>query len=124
MAIVRQKLDPSKPPKLSAETLARLDAMTPEEIERNAQNDPDNPPSTEEELERGRAGRFVRQLREKLALSQTEFAGAFGLNVARLRDWEQGRTLPDTFAMSFLRVIDREPKAVQRALHIKKKSAA
>jgi putative transcriptional regulator len=124
MAIIRQRLDPKNPPKLSAKTLAKLDAMTPEEIECNALIDPDNPPSTPEELERGIAGRFVRRLREKLSLSQTEFAEAFGVNVARLRDWEQGRTLPDTFAMTFLKVIEKEPKAVQRALHIKKKSAA
>ena len=35
---------------------------------------------------------------------------------ARLRDWEQGRHLPDSFSLSFLRVIAKNPKAVEEAL--------
>jgi putative transcriptional regulator len=90
--------------------------MTPEQIEQNALDDPDNPPWTDEELERGFTGRFVRQTREATGLSQDKFAQKFGVNVARLRDWEQGRHLPDSFALSFLRVIARNPKAVEEAL--------
>ena len=44
MGIVR--FDLKDPPKLTDEQLAGLDAMTPEEIERNAQEDADNPPMT------------------------------------------------------------------------------
>jgi putative transcriptional regulator len=101
---------------MTPEEWARLEAMTPEEIEQNARDDPDNPPSTDEELERGRTGRFVRQTREATGLSQEKFAQTFGVNVARLRDWEQGRHLPDSFSLSFLRVIAKNPKAVEEAL--------
>jgi putative transcriptional regulator len=52
MTIVRYVLDPDNPLRLSAETLARLDAMTAGEIEANAVSDPDNPPMTGEELAR------------------------------------------------------------------------
>lgn len=58
----------------------------------------------------------VRAIRQKLALTQTEFARLFNLNVARLRDWEQGRSAPDGAVRAYLLVIDREPDAVRRAL--------
>ena len=54
MGTVRYMLDLNNPPSLSAETLARLDTMTPEEIEENARNDPDNPPLTDDELDQVR----------------------------------------------------------------------
>jgi hypothetical protein len=57
MAIVRYRLDPNNPPELTREQVAHLDAMMPEEIERNAIEDAENPPSTDEELERGVAAR-------------------------------------------------------------------
>jgi putative transcriptional regulator len=36
--------------------------------------------------------------------------------VRRMRDLEQGRTRPDSALLAYLRVIDREPEAVKRAL--------
>ena len=71
------------------------DALTEEEIERLAREDPDNPPSTEEELARGVAARDVRLAREKTGLSQSQFAKRYRINLARLRDVEQGRTMPE-----------------------------
>ncbi len=56
----RFPLDPNNLPPLDPDLERRMDAMTPEEIEQNALDDPDNPPSTEEELDRGVAGRRVR----------------------------------------------------------------
>jgi putative transcriptional regulator len=58
----------------------------------------------------------VRAIRRKLKLSQSAFAERFGLSVATLRDWEQGRRQPDQTARSYLMVIAREPEAVARAL--------
>lgn len=37
----------------------------------------------------------VREIRAGLGMSQPVFAAAFGLKLAVLRDWEQGRTKPD-----------------------------
>ena len=105
MGIVRYSREQLANMRMTPEEWARLEAMTPEEIEQNALDDPDNQPSTDEELQRGWTGRFVRQTREATGLSQDKFAERFGLNVARLRDWEQGRYLPDSFAMAFLTVI-------------------
>jgi putative transcriptional regulator len=116
MAIVKFRLDPDNPPRLTAEQRARLDAMTDEEIERAAESDPDNPPWTDEELARGVAGRRVRLVRTASGLSQAAFAERYRINLARLRDWEQGRTMPDSAALAYLAVIEREPDAVMRAL--------
>ena len=116
MAIVRYTLDPKNPPRLSAEAQARLEAMTEEEIQRNAEADPDNPPMTEAEADRFLMGRRVRRIREAAGLSQAEFAARFRINAARLRDWEQGRTMPDSAARAYLEVIANERKAVERAL--------
>lgn len=58
----------------------------------------------------------VKALRSRLNLTQAEFAARFNLNVARVRDWEQGRSEPDGAVRAYLKVIEREPKAVERAL--------
>ncbi len=73
MAIVSFNPDPNNPPQLSAED-ARLDAMTPEEIEENARTDPDNPPLTEDELDRMVSARRVRKARHSTGLTQAEFS--------------------------------------------------
>lgn len=58
----------------------------------------------------------VRALREKLGLSQTDFAALFGFNVRSLQDWEQGRRRPEIPIRAYLAVIQRDPQAVIRAL--------
>jgi putative transcriptional regulator len=55
-------------------------------------------------------------IRTRLGLSQTEFAARFGFKLDALQNWEQGRRRPDAAVRAFLRVIDREPDAVLRAL--------
>jgi putative transcriptional regulator len=49
-------------------------------------------------------------------MTQTEFAGRFGFSVNTLRHWERGSRQPEGPTRAYLVVIDREPKAVQRAL--------
>jgi DNA-binding transcriptional regulator YiaG len=58
----------------------------------------------------------VRTIREKLGLSQEEFAHRFGLDLSTVRNWEQRRSRPDTAARVLLRTIEKEPDAVTRAL--------
>jgi putative transcriptional regulator len=59
----------------------------------------------------------VKSIREKLNASQTEFALMIGVSVATLRNWEQGRRMPDGPALALLRVAARNPRAVAEALH-------
>ena len=55
-------------------------------------------------------------IRKRLRLSQERFAEQFGFTVAAVRDWEQQRRRPERSARMLLRVIDKEPEAVLRAL--------
>jgi putative transcriptional regulator len=58
----------------------------------------------------------VKAIRRKLGMTQAEFAAAFGFGLDALQNWEQGRRRPEGAARAFLKVIDREPDAVRRAL--------
>ena len=58
----------------------------------------------------------VKAIREKISLSQGEFAKLFGLSKRTLEHWEHGRRVPSGPARAFLTVIAREPDAVRRAL--------
>lgn len=58
----------------------------------------------------------VRAIRTRLKMTQEEFAGRFGFSVNTLRHWEQGKRQPEGPTRAYLLVIDRAPKAVQKAL--------
>jgi putative transcriptional regulator len=60
----------------------------------------------------------VRAIRGRLGLTQQQFAVRFGFSVNTLRHWEQGRRVPEGPTRAYLVVIDREPKAVEKALRI------
>ncbi len=55
-------------------------------------------------------------LRKQLHMTQTEFAKALRIPLATLRNWEQGRVLPDPAARSLLAIVARNPRAAFRAL--------
>ena len=55
-------------------------------------------------------------IRKHLGLSQSDFAARFGFKLDAVQNWEQGRRRPEGAARAFLRVIEREPAAVHRAL--------
>lgn len=58
----------------------------------------------------------VKALRARLGISQEAFALRYGLDVATLRNWEQGRTRPDGPAAVLLQLIDRDPDKVVELL--------
>ena len=60
----------------------------------------------------------VRQVRGRLGLTQAEFACVFGVSVGTVRNWEQHHREPEGPARVLLLVIEREPAAVVRALHL------
>ena len=64
----------------------------------------------------------VKAIREKISLSQGEFAKLFGLSKRTLEHWEHGRRVPSGAARAFLTVIAREPDAVRRALLAERKA--
>jgi putative transcriptional regulator len=60
----------------------------------------------------------VRSMRRKLGMTQQVFALRYGLTLARVRDWEQGRSAPDGAVRAYLKVIEKAPEAVERALAV------
>ncbi len=58
----------------------------------------------------------VRAIREGLQVTQEDFALMIGVSVATLRNWEQGRRVPDGPAQALLRVTAANPRAVVAAL--------
>lgn len=95
---------------------ARLDAMTEEEIEQNALDDPDNPPLTTERLAKMRRVPRPEHIRGALGLTQEEFARQFEISLGTLRDWERGVRHLDRTAVSYLTVIAKNPGAIRQAL--------
>ena len=108
--------DGSTRPLVGTTDWARVLAMTDDEIEANAAADPDNPPLSPADLARLRPAAGPREIRLRLRLTQEEFAARFGVPLELVRDWEQGVRQPDAAARTLLRVIDRDPDAVIRAL--------
>lgn len=58
----------------------------------------------------------VRAVRQKIGLSQSEFAARYALNPRTVQEWEQGRAQPDLATRAYLTVIDRNHEAVEEAL--------
>jgi putative transcriptional regulator len=58
----------------------------------------------------------VRTIRRRLGKSQVEFALMIGVSPATLRNWEQGRRIPDGPARALLKVAAANPRAVVLAL--------
>jgi putative transcriptional regulator len=58
----------------------------------------------------------IRRIREKYNLTQEQFAAMLGISVGTLRNWEQGRRVPEGPAKVLLRVADKFPQAVLDAV--------
>lgn len=58
----------------------------------------------------------VKELRQRVGMTQEQFAARFGFSVATLRHWERGDRAPAGPALVLLNVIARDHKAVMKAL--------
>ena len=58
----------------------------------------------------------VSEVRRRMGLSQPQFASKFGFPPATLRNWEQGRSRPDTPTRVLLAVIAKHPESVEDVL--------
>jgi putative transcriptional regulator len=94
----------------------RLDTMTDEEATAAAAADPDAQPSTPEQLAKMHRVSRVKVLRQRLGMSQPEFARTFHLPIAMLQDWERHRSTPDAPARALLLAIERDPETMKRLL--------
>ena len=60
----------------------------------------------------------IKAIREELGLTQAAFAERHGFSIGAVRDWEQGRSVPDPSTRAFLKVIAAEPEVVRRVLAV------
>jgi putative transcriptional regulator len=119
MSIKKQK-PPRHVAKKHEPDWAALAALTDDEIAAQIAANPDAAPEWDWPLDdphvRIMVPTDVKAIRAKFGMSQDQFAKAFALNLATLRDWEQERRMPHGPARTLLQIIDREPEAVRRAL--------
>jgi putative transcriptional regulator len=113
--------NPGDPPIETDTDWDAVDALTNEQVHAAALADPDAPTlplgSDEEMAKLGFIHQVnVKKLRERIGLTQEEFAATYRIPVGTLRDWEQCRKNPDAPARAYLTVIARNPEAVAELL--------
>lgn len=59
----------------------------------------------------------IKAIRNKFQLSQSQMATYLGVSTKTFQNWEQGVRNPTASAQTLLRVLEKEPDAVMRALH-------
>ena len=111
MAIVRRTIENIRrmKPRINR---AKIAATTEADIRRHMREDGEN----ESEFADFLPIIPPRVLRKKLNMTQPEFARALRIPLATLRNWEQGRVLPDPAARSLLAIVARNPRAALKAL--------
>ena len=62
----------------------------------------------------------VRTVRERIGLSQSQFARMIRVSVKTLQNWEQKRRSPTGPAAALLQIVAREPQVALRTLHAPK----
>ena len=58
----------------------------------------------------------VKEIRQSLRKSQSEFARSIGVSISTLQNWEQGRRRPEGPARALLTIAAKNPEAVSAAL--------
>jgi putative transcriptional regulator len=101
---------------IAKKTHKGLRSMTPTAVERAALADPDARPLTRADLKRMKRTPQAKIIRRALGMTQEEFAARYRIPLGTLRDWEQGRAIPDQPARAYLTVIARSPHEVRQAL--------
>lgn len=79
-------------------------------------DDLDDMPLSDEEFAKGRLALRLRRLRARLGVDQRAFSSRFGIPLGTLRDWEQGKAVPDQATQTYITVIERMPDEVARTL--------
>lgn len=58
----------------------------------------------------------IRRLREKLGLSQSQFAERYALSARTIQQWEQERSYPDQPTRILLRAIETQPELMRQII--------
>jgi len=108
--------NPGDPPIETDTDWEYVNSLTDEQITAAVAGDPDAAPINFQERPGIAFRPNVARIRGKLGMTQEAFAAAYGIPIGTLRDWEQGRKIPDATARAYLRVIERDPKAIAKLL--------
>ncbi|HUY69152.1 MAG TPA: helix-turn-helix domain-containing protein [Alphaproteobacteria bacterium] len=92
---------------------AKVESTTDEEIARQIAADPDTAPDMTTLPE---SWRLPLGIRRKLGMTQEQIARVLRISIGTWRNWEQGRSAPYGPAAALLRVLEKNPEAVLRAL--------
>lgn len=92
--------------------MSEIPELTPEQLARAI------PARVRKRLMAGKfeTGEDVVALRRFVDLTQVRFAQALGISVHTLRNWEQGRRLPEGPAVALLRIAARHPGIIRENL--------
>ncbi len=56
-------------------------------------------------------------IRKQLGMTQKEFATQYYIKLQTLRNWEQGKRIPDTTTLAYLTCIVKRPREILKILH-------
>src|SRR2546430_12336603 len=98
--------------------------MTDDEVLAAALSDPDAQPLGRDRLVKMRRVSRVKVLRQRLGMTQGEFAEAFHLPITTLRDWEQHRSTPDAPARALLLALKVTPRSCGDCFRIGRRRSA
>lgn len=59
----------------------------------------------------------VKELRDRIGMSQRIFAASFGISLGTLRHWERGDRYPQGPALVLLNLLSKDPQTVLNVLH-------
>jgi DNA-binding transcriptional regulator YiaG len=62
------------------------------------------------------SGKDVAALRHFVQLTQEQFSQALGISVHTLRNWEQGRRMPEGPALALLRIAAKHPRIIRESI--------
>jgi putative transcriptional regulator len=79
-------------------------------------NDQEDFDVTEAAWQRGLMGRRFRKLRNRLEMTQEQFANTYSIPLHSLRQYEMARYMPPPATRAYLKVIEAEPEVVKRAV--------
>jgi len=64
----------------------------------------------------------VKKIRSSYKLSQNEFAALMGISVKTLRNWEQGRRVPEGAARVLLQVAAKHPEVIWDVVKVRSRA--
>lgn len=107
MKTVRLHIDPAALP-VGRHDSVRIDATSDADLARQQAED--------DATMQQDAARFARRVRQRLGLTQSEFARRIDVPLDTIRNWEQGKRSPTGAARTLLKMLDRAPETALAVL--------